>query len=169
MTDEELVSCFEGGTVPPGGFHHAEHVRVAWWYARRHPWLVALDRFRVALRRFAEAQGKPGLYHETITTAFVVLVVERLDGDGADLDWESFRRAQRGSAGVEAFDPGSLLPPGDARVRSCAAAVRTAGSVDAGMINRHERAVSGQNPVTPVISSKRGISPASAGLASAVL
>lgn len=90
MTDEELVSCFEGGTVPPGGFHHAEHVRVAWWYARRHPWLVALDRFRVALRRFAEAQGKPGLYHETITTAFVVLVVERLDGDGADLDWESF-------------------------------------------------------------------------------
>lgn len=90
MTDEELVSCFEDGTVPPGGFHHAEHVRVAWWYARRHPWLVALDRFRVALRRFAEAQGKPGLYHETITTAFVVLVVERLDGDGADLDWESF-------------------------------------------------------------------------------
>ena len=90
MTDEELVSCFEDGTVPPGGFHHAEHVRVAWWYARRHPWLVALDHFGVALRRFAEAQGKPGLYHETITTAFVVLVVERLDGDGADLDWESF-------------------------------------------------------------------------------
>ena len=90
MTDEELVASFEAGVVPPGGFHHAEHVRVAWWYARRHPWLTALEHFGTALRRFAEAQGKPGLYHETITTAFVLLVVDRLDRDGAELDWPAF-------------------------------------------------------------------------------
>jgi len=90
MTDEELVSYFEAGTDPPGGFHHAEHVRVAWWYARRHPWVAALARFQAALRRFAEARGKPERYHETITTAFMALVAERLDGTGADLDWDGF-------------------------------------------------------------------------------
>jgi len=90
MTDEELVSYFEAGTDPPGGFHHAEHVRVAWWYARRHPWVAALARFQAALRRFAEARGKPERYHETITTAFMALVAERLDASGADLDWDGF-------------------------------------------------------------------------------
>jgi len=90
MTDEELVAYFEAGTVPPGGFHHPEHVRVAWWYARRHPWTAALERFQAALRRFAEARGKPERYHETITTAFMALVAERLDATGADLDWDGF-------------------------------------------------------------------------------
>jgi len=90
MTDEELVSYFEAGTDPPDGFHHAEHVRVAWWYARRHPWVAALARFQAALRRFAEARGKPERYHETITIAFMALVAERLDATGADLDWDGF-------------------------------------------------------------------------------
>lgn len=90
MTDEELVADFEAGTIPPGGFHHAEHVRVAWWYARRHPWAAALARFQSALRGFAEARGKPERYHETITTAFMALVAERLDTTGADLDWDGF-------------------------------------------------------------------------------
>jgi hypothetical protein len=90
MTDEELVEYFEAGIEPPGGFHHAQHVRVAWWYARRHPWGAALDRFRGALMRFAAAQGKPERYHETITTAFMALVAERLDGEAADLSWDAF-------------------------------------------------------------------------------
>ena len=91
MTDEALVRSFEAGAMPPQGFHHAEHVRVAWWYLRQYPWIAALDRFRTALRRFAEAQGAPGLYHETITTAFVLILNERLDdGTSRGLDWPAF-------------------------------------------------------------------------------
>ncbi|PYR90117.1 MAG: hypothetical protein DMF84_21695 [Acidobacteria bacterium] len=91
MNDRELVQAFENGVVPPGGFHHAQHVRVAWYYLRHHPVLEALERFQTRLRAFAQAQSKPDLYHETITTAFVLLINERLHENGArDEGWEAF-------------------------------------------------------------------------------
>jgi hypothetical protein len=90
MTVESLVQSFEAAELPPGGFRHREHVRVAWWYLRQYPWPVALERFRTGLRRFAEAQGAAQKYHETITTAYVLLINERLEDGGRDLDWEAF-------------------------------------------------------------------------------
>ena len=39
--------------------------------------------------RAAEAAGKPGLYHETITWAYVLLVHERRAATGAE-DWPAF-------------------------------------------------------------------------------
>src|SRR4029079_8580045 len=105
MTTEELVAHFEAAEVPPDGFHHAEHVRVAWWYARQDPWHAALDRLRVALRLLAEARGKPQLYHETITTAFLVLVAERLQNGGRDQTWEAFAAS---NADLLAWNPSIL-------------------------------------------------------------
>lgn len=90
MDDQRLIRQFEAGEVPPGGFHHRDHVRVAWWYLRQHPLPDALARFGASLRRFAAAQGKPDLFHETITTAYVLLINERLDTDGGELSWEEF-------------------------------------------------------------------------------
>ena len=49
--------------------------------------LAALERFTRALKRFAGAQGRPELYHETITWAFVFLIHERMREQE---DWESF-------------------------------------------------------------------------------
>jgi hypothetical protein len=88
--DRALVEAFEAGEEPPGGFHHREHVRVAWWYLGRHPLPEALDRFSAALKRFAVARGKPNLYHETITVAFVLLINERRDGRPRDETWTEF-------------------------------------------------------------------------------
>jgi hypothetical protein len=91
MDDGELVNAFEAGTAPEGGFHHAQHVRVAWYYLRHHPLPDALHRFQTRLRAFAVAQGKPNLYHETITMAYVLLINERLQEIGAaENDWEAF-------------------------------------------------------------------------------
>ena len=91
MDDGELVNAFEAGRAPEGGFHHAQHVRVAWYYLRHHPLPDALHRFQSRLRAFALAQGKPNLYHETITTAYVLLINERLQESGAgENDWEAF-------------------------------------------------------------------------------
>jgi hypothetical protein len=90
MTDEALVRLFEAGEVPPDGFHHRDHVRVAWWYLRRSPWRQALDRFIHGLRLFAGARGRPELYHETITTAYFLLIAECVEESGRELSWEEF-------------------------------------------------------------------------------
>jgi hypothetical protein len=90
---DALVRTFEAGETPPQGFHHHQHVQVAWHYLRQHSLPDALARFSAALRRFAQAQGKPGLYHETITIAYVLLINERLDAAGRDLDWSAFAEA----------------------------------------------------------------------------
>jgi hypothetical protein len=91
--DVAIVKAFEAGEEPPGGFHHREHVRVAWWYLRQHPWLDAAASFSAALRRFAAAQGKPDLYHETITTAFLLIINERLYGADQGQTWTEFCEA----------------------------------------------------------------------------
>lgn len=93
MEETELVRGFEECTLPSDAFHHRDHVRLAWIYLRRHPALEALRRFAEGLRRFATAHGHPGLYHETITWAFLFLIHERMaDGEPAET-WEAF--AQR--------------------------------------------------------------------------
>ncbi len=90
VKNEALVKSFESGEAPPSGFHHREHVRVAWWYLRHHALPEALARFSAGLRRFAAANGKPDLYHETITTAYLLLINERLDGTARSLTWDAF-------------------------------------------------------------------------------
>jgi hypothetical protein len=90
LEDDTLVRSFEAGVAPPDGFHHREHVRVAWWYLRQHALTEALARFSEGLRRFATAHGKPDLYHETITTAYVLLINERLDGAARSFTWDEF-------------------------------------------------------------------------------
>jgi hypothetical protein len=92
VRDEDLLRAFEAGEVPDGGFHHAQHVHVAWCYLKRHEMPEALARFVAGLRRFAARQNKPDLYHETITVAFVLLINERLATDGRG-DWDEFARA----------------------------------------------------------------------------
>jgi hypothetical protein len=90
MTDEDLLAAFEQGIEPDGGFHHAQHVRVAWLYLRAHPLPEALVRFTAALRTFATAQGKPERYHETITVAFMLVIAERASADAAPATWDAF-------------------------------------------------------------------------------
>jgi hypothetical protein len=90
MTGDELIKQFEDGTTPPGTFHHVDHVRLAFEYLYRYPVLEALEKFSAALRRFAAAQGKPQLYHETITWAYLLLIRERMAPAGRSQTWEEF-------------------------------------------------------------------------------
>ena len=84
MSEDELVASFQAGTLEE--FPHRAHVHVAWLYLRRDTVLRAIERFSVDLRRFALAKGKPGLYHETLTLAFLFLIHERMDGAGESFD-----------------------------------------------------------------------------------
>jgi len=89
VDDESLFRAFEDGSLEPGAFRHCHHVRTAWIFLERLPLLEVLARFTAGLRRLAEAAGKPGLYHETITWAYVLLVHERRAATGAE-DWPAF-------------------------------------------------------------------------------
>lgn len=92
MTEQELIQAFESTELPVAVFTHEMHVRTAWCYLRRDPFPVALGRFATALRQYAAAKSLPGLYHETVTVAWMTLINQRLDG-AEHLPWESFKAA----------------------------------------------------------------------------
>ncbi|MGI0013828.1 MAG: hypothetical protein ACREBU_10365 [Nitrososphaera sp.] len=90
MNDVEFVQQFEARTLPAECFHHRDHVKLVWLYLQRYPMLETLVRFSEGLRRFAAANGKHNLYHETITWAYVFLIHERLKRAGGKQSWEEF-------------------------------------------------------------------------------
>jgi hypothetical protein len=90
MTDDEFIASFENCGLASESFHHSDHVRMAFLYLRRYPALEALQRFSTSLARFAAANGKPKLYHETITWAFLLLIRERLARTGFQQTWPEF-------------------------------------------------------------------------------
>jgi hypothetical protein len=90
MTDDEFIAKFEDCSLAGKPFHHADHVKMAFLYLHRYPALEALQRFSSALARFAAAQGKPDLYHETITWAFLLLIRERIARMENNPTWDQF-------------------------------------------------------------------------------
>lgn len=95
MTDDEFIASFEECRLASESFHHADHVRMAFLYLCRYPALEALQRFSASLARFASAHGKPELYHETITWAFLLLIRERMARAGGQLTWAEFSASNR--------------------------------------------------------------------------
>ena len=93
MTDEEFIEKFEDCTLAAELFDHRAHVRLAWLYLREMGALAALARFAEGLRRYARAQGAEGLYHETITCAYVFLINERDERAGRAQTWDEFAAA----------------------------------------------------------------------------
>jgi hypothetical protein len=89
--ERELIENFEAGITAADGFHHADHVRLAFAYLRQYDPLLALDRFSAALKQFARNQGKPGIYSETITYAYFFLIRERM-ARSQSLEWDRFAR-----------------------------------------------------------------------------
>jgi hypothetical protein len=90
LNDDEFVARFEDATLPNESFHHTDHVRMAFLYLRRYPALEAVKRFSASLARFAGAKGKPGLFNETVTWAFLFLIRERMARSGGNHTWEEF-------------------------------------------------------------------------------
>jgi hypothetical protein len=92
-TDAEFVAAFEDTSLPEAAFRHRDHVRLAWIYLRGAPVPEALARFAAGLKRFAAAKGKAGLYHETITFAYLLLINERMERSGRGGSFDDFAEA----------------------------------------------------------------------------
>lgn len=89
LAGPDLLARFLDTSLPADQFHHQQHVHVAWLFVREHGMPGALGEFTTAIKRFAEAKGAHGLYHETITWAFLLLIAER-QARCAAATWEEF-------------------------------------------------------------------------------
>jgi hypothetical protein len=90
MTDNEFIASIDAKTLPLEAFTHAEHVRLAWLCLRRMALLPAMKEFRRLLVAYATHHGKPNLYHETVTFAYLLLVYERIARTPHLTTWSAF-------------------------------------------------------------------------------
>ena len=68
---------FRGRPDRSGAFPHRDHVQVSYELLERHPFPEALLHLARGLRQLAAKAGRPEVYHETITAAFLALIAER--------------------------------------------------------------------------------------------
>jgi hypothetical protein len=85
LSDDEFVRAFESCELAPDLFHHRDHIRLARIYVDRLGAAAATERFRTALIKFALHNGVSDKYHETITIAWMRLVIAAADNDGERL------------------------------------------------------------------------------------
>lgn len=92
VTGDAVFDGFVATTLPADQFHHEQHVRVAWMFVCRHGMPAAIGEFSEAIKRFAAAKGAHGLYHATITWAFLLIIGERQARTPAST-WADFAEA----------------------------------------------------------------------------
>jgi hypothetical protein len=90
MTDDDLLAGIDSKSLPLSAFTHTQHVRLAWCCLRRFPLLTAMAEFRRLLIAYATHHGKPNLYHETVTFAYLLLVHERMARTPDLTTWAAF-------------------------------------------------------------------------------
>jgi hypothetical protein len=91
--DRAFLTRFSTYTLSKEEFRHADHVRLGWILLAQAPLLTALLRFRVLLKAFAVHHGVPGLYNETITCFYMLLICECMARMGGAHGWERFKEA----------------------------------------------------------------------------
>jgi hypothetical protein len=75
VTGAELAAALERCEAPAGGFHHVDHLRVAWCYLEQAPGVeAALARMAATLRRFAVSVGQADKYSDAITAFWIYQV-----------------------------------------------------------------------------------------------
>lgn len=86
--DDTFLSRFEGCTLPESEWTHLAHVRVAWLYLSRHSPDTALRRVCDGILRYnTEVLNRPEKYSETVTVAFLHVVLGRMRTAES---WDSF-------------------------------------------------------------------------------
>ena len=86
MNDKDLITQFEGLTLPFENWTHRTHVRVAYLYAIAMPYPEALDTIRKRIQAFNRKnkvmESPTSGYNETTTVAFMKLIVSTIQAYG---------------------------------------------------------------------------------------
>lgn len=84
--DAGFLADFESGRLEKAKFKHRDHVRLAWILLRVSAPDDARARVERGIRAFATLHGVPGLFHVTVTEAWMQLVRRTLAAAPAD-EW----------------------------------------------------------------------------------
>src|SRR2546427_6837500 len=84
LSDEEFLAAFHDCRLKNSEFRHADHLRLAWLHLHREPLEIALANVRAGIQKFAQKHNAAGLYHETITTAWVRLLSSHREPEFAE-------------------------------------------------------------------------------------
>jgi hypothetical protein len=92
-----MVECpdlarFLRGEIEARDFPHREHVRMAFEMLARHDFPESALHYSRALRAMTSRAGRPELFHQTVTIAFLALIAERMQA-GAECDFAQFEQA----------------------------------------------------------------------------
>ena len=90
MGSDELAAAFETGELFDGPFSHRDHVRVAWRLLRQHPLGLAMHRMTEGIEVLARQRGLPDLFHQTITSFYMLAIADCLSRSAACDTFESF-------------------------------------------------------------------------------
>lgn len=95
MTDHEFEEQFANCTLPPAGFDHRGHLRIAWLHLQRFPLDEAISLTCTGIGRYAASLGAAGKFHWTVTEALMRLMHA---GGAADPDLPFHRFLERQAA-----------------------------------------------------------------------
>ncbi len=84
LGDDEFLEAFHSCRLRTSEFRHADHLRLAWLHLAREPFDTALNSVRGGIQAFAKHHNLSGLYHETITTAWVHLLATHHENSFAE-------------------------------------------------------------------------------------
>jgi hypothetical protein len=83
MIESSLPAPGETSALPdPRTFNHREHVRAAFELLTQHSFDEATYRFSWLVRQLAQRAGKPDIFNQTITVAFLSVIAERMTTQG---------------------------------------------------------------------------------------
>src|SRR5579864_465766 len=72
--DDAFVARFHRDEIANDGFHHRDHLRLAWVAVQRMGLDRSVDAITQAIRHFAAAHGSEGKYHETMTRFWIRVI-----------------------------------------------------------------------------------------------
>ncbi len=74
LSEEELMDQMERCVYPNTEFHHADHIRLGWFYLRIYGYSAAAERMQKTILRFAVSLGKAEKYHTSMTIGWMRLI-----------------------------------------------------------------------------------------------
>lgn len=86
---EEQLAALEAGALDLAAFPHREHVRLGFEMLARYSFGEAVERFSRGLNLLVAKIGKPEVYHETVTVAFLAVIGECRARD-QHAEWNEF-------------------------------------------------------------------------------
>jgi hypothetical protein len=90
MSEDEIIHAALAEAVSPAGFHHRDHVRLAWRLNRELDVAAAPGAIARAIQHIAAHHGEPGKYHETLTRFWARIVGYHTQRGPKFADFEQF-------------------------------------------------------------------------------